>query len=70
MGARQYITVLDVRRLRDVNYVWGRQAFEVLFAEKRRRGLRLTAEDVVQLHEADIKWGRKAQWLSIGRQVD
>jgi len=66
----QYITVLDVRRLRDVNYVWGRQAFEVMFAEKRRKGLRLTAEDVVQLHEADIKWGRKAQWLSIGRQVD
>uniref|UniRef100_A0A7S0RDA8 Uncharacterized protein n=1 Tax=Pyramimonas obovata TaxID=1411642 RepID=A0A7S0RDA8_9CHLO len=65
-----YITVPDVKRLRDLNYVWGRQAFEVLFEEKRKRGTRLTAEDVVLLAEADVKWGRKAQFLSIGRWVD
>eukprot|EP00240_Pyramimonas_obovata_P007165 CAMPEP_0118933188 /NCGR_PEP_ID=MMETSP1169-20130426/11560_1 /TAXON_ID=36882 /ORGANISM="Pyramimonas obovata, Strain CCMP722" /LENGTH=180 /DNA_ID=CAMNT_0006875921 /DNA_START=293 /DNA_END=832 /DNA_ORIENTATION=- len=51
-----YITVPDVKRLRDLNYVWGRQAFEVLFEEKRKRGTRLTAEDVVLLAEADVKW--------------
>jgi len=65
----KYITVSDVKRLRVINYVWGRQAFEMFFAEKKKRKLRITAEDVVQLHDADIKWGRKAQTLSIGRWV-
>jgi hypothetical protein len=57
-----------VKFLYFANVFW--QAFEVLFEEKRRRGTRLTAEDVVLLSEADVKWGRKAQFLSIGRWVD
>jgi hypothetical protein len=43
------------------------QAFDALFIEKKRKGFRLTVEDVVMLNEADAKWGRKAQRLSIGR---
>jgi len=63
----EYINVKDVLRLRMLNYVWGRQAFDALFIEKKRKGFRLTVEDVVMLSEADAKWGRKAQRLSIGR---
>eukprot|EP00241_Pyramimonas_parkeae_P007789 CAMPEP_0114226812 /NCGR_PEP_ID=MMETSP0058-20121206/1441_1 /TAXON_ID=36894 /ORGANISM="Pyramimonas parkeae, CCMP726" /LENGTH=181 /DNA_ID=CAMNT_0001337581 /DNA_START=222 /DNA_END=764 /DNA_ORIENTATION=- len=52
----QYINVSDVKRLRDINYVWGRQAFEMFFHEKQKRKIRISAEDVVQLHDADVKW--------------
>ena len=45
------------------------QAFDALFIEKKRKGYRLTVDDVVMLNEADVKWGRKAQRLSIGRWV-
>lgn len=66
----QYINVVDVKRLRDINYVWGRQAFEMFFRERQRRRQRITAEDVVLLNDADVKWSRKAQTLSVGRWVD
>lgn len=42
----------------------------MFFHEKQKRKIRISAEDVVQLHDADVKWGRKAQTLSVGRWVD
>eukprot|EP00959_Pyramimonas_sp_CCMP1952_P351395 7362565-Pyramimonas_sp.AAC.2 len=45
------------------------QAFDALFIEKKRKGFRLSVDDVVMLNEADSKWGRKAQRLSIGRWI-
>mmetsp|Transcript_18203 Transcript_18203/g.25214 ORF Transcript_18203/g.25214 Transcript_18203/m.25214 type:complete len:195 (+) Transcript_18203:147-731(+) len=65
----EYITVADVLRLRQLNYVWGRQAFDALFIEKKQKSIRLSVGDVVLLNDADAKWGRKAQRLSIGRWV-
>eukprot|EP00241_Pyramimonas_parkeae_P008332 CAMPEP_0114250782 /NCGR_PEP_ID=MMETSP0058-20121206/14890_1 /TAXON_ID=36894 /ORGANISM="Pyramimonas parkeae, CCMP726" /LENGTH=180 /DNA_ID=CAMNT_0001364479 /DNA_START=651 /DNA_END=1190 /DNA_ORIENTATION=+ len=52
----EYITVTDVLRLRHLNYVWGRQAFDALFVEKSHKGIRLTVDDVVLLNDADAKW--------------
>ena len=65
----EYIKVADVIRLRHLNYVWGRQAFDAMFQEKKKKGLRLSVDDVVLLEDADQKWGRKAQRLSIGRCI-